>query len=153
MSGKTERLVKKILAYDKIGLDTCFFIYQLENNPTYSELCSVIMDLIENKKIEAVTSSMTLSELLIRPYKMNRIEKVFELDQAIRNIPNLSIIPIGEGEARLAAFFRAKKSLRLPDCLHLACTVSHEAKIFITNDHRFKSLKNPEIICLSDFVD
>lgn len=153
MNGKAEKLVKKIAGHTVIGLDACFFIYQLEDHPTYADLCSPILDLLEDGKVEAVTSSITLSEILAHPYKLHKIQEVFEIDQAIRNIPNLSIIPVDAGEARLAAYFRGKQSMRLPDCIHLACAVSREAEVFITNDHRLTPLGNIEVIYLSDFVD
>lgn len=150
--GKIDQLTKKLTTRAVVGLDACIFIYQFENHPTYAPLCSAVIGLIEDGKVEACTSAISLSEVLVKPMKLKRHEEVLLLDQAMHDIPHLSLIPIDSAIAKIAAHFRAQYSFRLPDCLHLASTFSTGATLFLTNDKRLKSNKALEVLCLSDYV-
>ncbi len=57
---------------ERIGLDTNLFIYFLEDHPRYGEWCASLFDLIERGHNPAVTSTVTLLELLVQPYRANR---------------------------------------------------------------------------------
>lgn len=103
-------------------------------------------------KIKAVTSCISVSEVLVKPMKLNRHEEVLLLDQAMHDIPHLSLIPIDSAVAKIAAHFRANYGFRLPDCLHLASNFSAGAPIFLINDKRLKSISALEVLCLSDYV-
>lgn len=151
--GKINLLTTALRAKGMVGLDACFFIYQFENHPKYARICSAIISLIEDGKIEAFTSTISLSEVLAKPIKLQRHEQVLLLDQAMHDIPHLSLIPIDSTVAKIAAHFRATYGFRLPDCLHLASTFSTGADLFLTNDNRLKSIKTPKVLCLSDYMD
>ena len=54
---------------ERIGLDTNLFIYFLEGHPRYGSWCASLFDLIERGHNPAVTSTITLLELLVQPYR------------------------------------------------------------------------------------
>ena len=53
------------LERQRIGLDTNVFIYFLEDHPRYGAWCASLFDLIERGLNPAVTSTVTLLELLV----------------------------------------------------------------------------------------
>jgi predicted nucleic acid-binding protein len=66
----------------RIGLDTNVFIYFLEGHPRYGAWCASLFDLIERGQNPAVTSTVTLLELLVQPYRDQQEElaqKIFAL--------------------------------------------------------------------------
>lgn len=149
---KVDKLRKKLSRYTTVGIDSCIFIYLFENHPLFAPVCAEIIDLLQDGKLEGFFAPIVLSEVLTAPMKSNQVEQVFQLDQTMRNIPNLFFAPIDPGEARLAGYFKATYNYKLPDCLHLASTVSAGAQLFITNDQQLKSIRTPEVLCLSDYV-
>lgn len=50
---------------DRVGLDTAPIIYFVENNPAYFAVCEAIFRLIEDAKVTAVTSYLTLTETIV----------------------------------------------------------------------------------------
>jgi len=63
----------------KIGLDTSIFIYQVEGHPKYVELTSAIFAWLESPSGRAVTSTVTMLELLVQPYRLSDFGRVNEL--------------------------------------------------------------------------
>jgi hypothetical protein len=69
---------------ERIGLDTnLFIIHFIENHPRYGSWCSSLFDLIEERGHNpAVTSILTMLELLVQPYRDQKEElaqKIFAL--------------------------------------------------------------------------
>ena len=52
----------------RIAVDTSVFIYQLEANPRYVGLTDPIFTWLERPDHSAVTSTITMTELLVQPY-------------------------------------------------------------------------------------
>jgi hypothetical protein len=72
-----------------ISLDTSVFIYFVERHPRYYDLCDAIFRSIEEKRIEAVTSTVTLIEILVQPYRMKKDDLVFKFYSMFSTYPNL----------------------------------------------------------------
>lgn len=53
--------------HERVGLDTNLFIYFLEDHPRYGAWCASLFDLIDRGRTPAVTSTVTLLELLVQP--------------------------------------------------------------------------------------
>jgi predicted nucleic acid-binding protein len=59
---------------ERIGIDTNIFIYFLEAHPRYGAWCASLFDRIERGHNPAVTSTVTLLELLVQPYRDQKEE-------------------------------------------------------------------------------
>ncbi|CAN5588639.1 hypothetical protein BH10CHL1_BH10CHL1_25330 [soil metagenome] len=57
-----------------VGLDTSVFIYHFEAHPQYLPLTTTILTSVESGKQRGVTSIITLMELTVQPWKLNRRE-------------------------------------------------------------------------------
>lgn len=65
------RLHALLAPHSRLSLDTSLFIfiYQLEANKRYLELADAAFSWIEKAGVTAVTSSITMTELLTKPYR------------------------------------------------------------------------------------
>ena len=52
-----------------VALDTSIFIYFIEEHPVYLPLVEPLFEAIDRGEIEAVTSSLTLLEVLVVPFR------------------------------------------------------------------------------------
>lgn len=133
-----------------VGLDTSPFIFYLEENPLYLDLCDEIFNVLERKEAEAVTSTISLIEVLVRPFSLENTKLVSEYRAFFTNIPNLTIVSLDESLAEKSAKLRAKYRIRTPDSIQIAAAIESGAPCFITNDEHFEKLSDEiEIIVLS----
>lgn len=136
-----------------VGLDTSIFIYYLESNPSYIPLTKIVFEAIEDGKFQAITSTITLMELTVHPWRLGNDNIAREYEAVLVNFPNLSIVDIDRNVARMAAQLRAKFNVLPADALQVAASLSAGAKIFLTNDKRLSSLQPMlDVLLLDDFV-
>jgi predicted nucleic acid-binding protein len=118
-------------------LDTSVFIYQLEANSRYLPLTDHIFSWLEKADSKAVTSTITMTELLVQPYRDSNEQRVDEFYGLLSTYPNLDWIAPHLEIADLAARFRALHRLRTPDALQAATAAYAGATGLITNDEAF----------------
>ncbi|MDP3758373.1 MAG: PIN domain-containing protein [Candidatus Daviesbacteria bacterium] len=132
-----------------IALDSNIFIYNLEQNSQYISSTDEIFNRLGLNKLKAVTSIISLTEILSYP-KTDSVVK--QITEDFYNTPNLKIIEVGQEVAVEAAEIRRDYGFKLPDAVQLATAVFVKAKAFVTNDHRLKSFKKLKIISLLDLA-
>lgn len=106
---------------------------------------------IDEGKIKAVTSELTLAEVLIKPMMDNNadLQKVYK--ETLRSSEGFSVMPINRQILIEAARLRAEsETLRLPDAIHLATASVHHCTFFLTYDKRLGTLPDFHIVILSD---
>lgn len=124
--------------HSRIGLDTCVFIYELEANPRYVALADVVFAWLEEPGHKAVTSTITMTELLVKPYRDSDEELVNGIYGLLSTYPNLEWIAPDLETADVAARFRARFGLRTPDALQAANAARLGVTGFVTNDAVFE---------------
>jgi predicted nucleic acid-binding protein len=146
-------LREKLTGAGVVGLDTSIFIYHLEFNPTYAPLTKIAFESLEKGKFKGVTSTITLMELTVLPWRMGHENVAREYEAVLVNFPNLSIVDVDRDAARLAAKLRADFNISPADALQVAASLQAGAKTFLTNDKRLTGLQTIiEILILDDFV-
>lgn len=134
--------------HTRIALDTSIFIYQLESNPRYVALTDAIFRWLGRPASRAVTSTITMTELLVQPYREGDEHRVDQFYALLSTFPNLEWIapdlPIADSAARI----RAAHRLRTPDALQAATAVHAGATALVTNDPAFKRVEKFETIVL-----
>ncbi|MEW6556381.1 MAG: PIN domain-containing protein [Elusimicrobiota bacterium] len=117
--------------------DTPLFIYLIEQKSNYEKVKNLRIKMIENKDI-FVTSTLTLGELLTKPFQMNRLD----LANQYRQLLTSKAVEMVEFDAKVAenyAKIRAKftrQEIAPPDAIQLACASAFGVDIFYTNDNR-----------------
>lgn len=136
----------------RIALDTSIFIYQLEANPRYFDLADSVFSWVERSGYQAVTSTITMTELLVPAYRdsdENRVDVFYGL---LSTYPNLRWVAPDLETADLAARMRALHRLRTPDALQAATAIRTQATAFITNDPVFARMEEFETAVLDQYL-
>ena len=135
-----------------VGLDTMVFIYHFEENQIYSPLTFSIFENLEKANFNAVTSILTLLEILVKPKKENNSLLVERYKLLLENFPNLQVKELNENIADIASSLRAKYSINTPDAIQIATSLEANADIFITNDTTLEKISEIKILLLSEML-
>jgi predicted nucleic acid-binding protein len=127
-------------------------MYQLEANPRYLPFADPIFAWLERADSRAVTSTITMTELLAQPYRDSDQRRVDEFYGLLSTYPNLEWIAPGLEIADLAARLRAVHRLRTPDAVQAATAVHAQATGLITNDAAFQRVGEFETLVLKGLL-
>lgn len=147
---ETSPLRKFLKKHSRIFIDTSIFIYFIEQHPRYQILCEPVFQALEVGKIKANTSSLSLMEILVQPYKKKADDLVLKFYALFTTYPNLNWIDLNLAIADIAAKLRADYRLKTPDAIQAASAVSSGVTGFLCNDTAFKRVKEFECFLLDD---
>lgn len=133
--------------YSLIGLDSNIFSYQFHKHPVFGPPAKEIFDALSLNKSQAITSIITLTEILSVKILHNKLK---DLEIQFFDTPNLLILDVNHKIALEAAKIRRDYGFRLPDAIQLATAIQAKAKVFITNDERLRKLKELKVILLKE---
>jgi predicted nucleic acid-binding protein len=147
-----ERLRAFLRRHRRIALDTSIFIYQTEPNPKYLAYTDPIFRWLEQPGSAAITSTITMTELLVLPYREGDEQRANDFYGLLSTYPNLDWIAPNLVIADLAARIRALHRLRTPDALQAATAVHTQSTGLITNDPVFQHVEGFETMVLDELV-
>ncbi|MFZ3263719.1 MAG: PIN domain-containing protein [Terriglobales bacterium] len=147
-----ERLRAFLRRHRRIALDTSVFIYQLESNPKYLAYTDPIFSWLERPESKSVTSTITMMELLVLPYREGDEQRANDFYGLLSTYPNLEWIAPNLEIADLAARIRALHRLQTPDALQAATAAYSQAAGLITNDPVFRRVEGFETLVLDQLV-
>lgn len=136
--------------HERIGIDTNVFIYFLGDHSRYGMWCSSLFDQIECGRNPAVTSTITLLELLVQPYRDQKEELAQKIFALAGTYPKLDWVPVTMDIADHGAQLRARYRLSTPDAIQLATAISHKTTRFYGNDRGLRRVKEIQCIILDD---
>lgn len=139
-----DNLTQRLEAHQVLGLDTSVFIYHLEANAKYLSLTRTVLQNIQSGRSQGVISTVTIMELTVQPWRMNRGDVARQYEVLLMNFPHLSVVEVSRDIARRAAQLRAKYNLRPADALQVATALVSGAEVWISNDKKLRRLE-PEI--------
>ncbi len=133
-----------------IFLDACIIIYWVEAaEPFYSKLAAQLRHVAEQYPEHMLTvSRLSLLECLVKPLR-EKDSKTLSLYQDFFESTELTIIEIDSAVVDIATKLRADFGVRTPDAIQAAsCLSTGERHIFLTNDKRFDSVSQLNILLL-----
>lgn len=139
-------------AHERIGLDTNIFIYFLQNHPRYGRWCASLFDRIERGHNPAVTSTVTLLELLVQPYREQKEELAQKIFALTSTYPKIEWAPVSLALADRAAELRARYRLSTPDAIQLATAIGRKATRFYGNDLSLRRVKEIDCLIVDDVI-
>src|SRR6266516_1723448 len=139
-----------LVKHRKIGIDTAVFIYQLEENPKYVELTQRIFAWLESPKARGITSTNTMLELLVHPYRDGDPERADHFYALLSTYPHLEWLPLTLTVADRAAHLRAEHNLRAPDAVQAATALIEKATGFVSNDYAFRKIAQLDVLTLDE---
>lgn len=125
-------------------------LYFIEQHPNHFILIQSIFNYIQREDIEIITSTLTLTELLVKPIQAENVYLQREYRNIVMNTQNISPIIINADIAINAAELRATYNLKTPDALHVATVIVSGANAFLTNDKGFKRIEEIAILILDE---
>lgn len=123
-----------------VALDSAIFIYFLEEHPDHLEALTPLFEAIDGGKLQAVTSAVTLLEVLVVPYRAGNSALAEKYETLLRRSRGLTLLELTLPLLRLAAQIRADTSIRTPGALQVAAGLSAGCSAFLTNDRRIPSV-------------
>jgi predicted nucleic acid-binding protein len=145
------RLLDGIRPGAVVALDTAPIIYFVEAHP---RLGPIVRPLFEERLAAginlAVTSVVTLAEVLVQPMAVGRSDLVDRFTSLLTSSRHLLSLDISAPVARRAAELRAKHRLRLPDAFQLAVALERGADCFVTNDRKLSVVTDLRVLVLED---
>ena len=144
-----ERFVE---SHRRVAIDTSPLIYWLEKHPRYFELSKHIFDLTESNRVQTVTSTLTLTEVLVLPYRKKDWENVHRIYVVLDNYPHLEWIPPTLEIAGQAARIRAAHNLKTPDAIQAATAILSGSTGFISNDPIFRRVPSLDVLILDEML-
>ena len=134
----------------KAFLDTNLFIYLIEENELYLKKVHKLLLFLDENGYEVITSTLTLGEILTKPYKDKRLDLVKSYKEFFQD---MELVELNSEIASLFAEIRATYSIKTPDAVQLASAVYAEADIFVSNDDRLSRFESDgcRVVLLSEF--
>jgi predicted nucleic acid-binding protein len=145
-----DRLGGFLARHRSIGVDTSPFIYHLQDHPRYRAATARLFKQIERGRPVAVTSTVTMVELLVHPFRENDTERVNGIFALLSHYPHLSWIEPSLAIAERAAFLRARHNFRTPDAIHVATAILSGATGLVTNDLALAKVTDLDVLVLDD---
>lgn len=135
-----------------VAFDSAIFIYFIERHPKYLPVVKPLFERIDRGELPAMTSSLTLMETLVVPYR-NGDRKLAQLyEEILTTGQGLKLVPLDPPVIRLAAKLRAAARVRTPDALQLAAALIGGCNAFLTNDNRLPQVPGLRVLSLDSFV-
>lgn len=136
-----------------VAIDTVVFVYFIEEHPRYLPLVAELFEAVDAGAIAAVTSTVTLLEVLVVPYRQGDLALGERYEALLGQSRGLRLAELGRPLLRAAAQLRAvHRGLRTPDALQLAAALAARATSFVTNDRDLPSIPGLPIVKLDDHL-
>ena len=136
----------------KICIDTAPVIYFIEENPKYRNVIHPVFVEIDLGNIEAITSTITLLEVLVHPLRVGNETLAGKYREILLFSEGLTTIEILHEISEIASRLRAKYSIRTPDAIQIAVGIRYGASKFLTNDPDLKKVSDIEVLVLDDYL-
>lgn len=134
----------------RLYIDTAPLIYYVEEHPSYIAKMDAIITWLEASSTAAVSSVITLTEILTLPLKLGNTTLEHQYRDILTNTGNLLLSPVTASIADYAAQLRARFNLRTPDALHIATALEAKCDAFLTNDAALKRVTEITILLLDE---
>ncbi len=119
-------------------LDTNIFLNVKNREETYFESSRQVLDAVDEGKLQAVVSVISIAELCSGYYSARDERGKKELIMHLLSSKGYTIINLDLGLADKAGRIRAETGLRLPDAIIVASGLARGASYIVTHDEEFK---------------
>jgi predicted nucleic acid-binding protein len=151
---KKAKFIADLKKLSRAGLDSSMAIYHLEDIEPYSELTEIAFAAIARGELVGVWSTITVTELLTKPFAAGQMDRVTACEHFIRSFSHTILSATTYAIAKEAARLRGHYHLRTPDALLLATALHEKADGFLTNDSRLRRVtaEGLTILMLDDYL-
>jgi predicted nucleic acid-binding protein len=136
----------------RVGLDTVAFIYFIEEHPDYLPLIQPLFEAADDRKLEIVTSALTLLEVLVVPYRAGDLTLSERYETLLTRARGITLVDIDRAQLRSTAQLRARYKVATPDAFQLAAALSYRCDTFVTNDRRLPTIPGLDMVQLRELL-
>ena len=140
------------LSVGPTALDTSAVIYFIEQEPRFVGLLRPLFIEADRGARTLVTSTMTLHEVLIVPFRTGNRVLAERYEQLLTRSRGVKLIDLTRDVLRAAAQLRAASGVKAPDAMQLAAALAGGCSNFVTNDRRLPTVAGLRVVQLSDYV-
>ena len=138
---------------EKVGLDSSVLIYYFNRQEPYFQHCLQLVRRIESGQLRGVISTVSEMEILVEPLAQRRVQLVNDIEDLLRRLAGLDVLPVDSALARRAAEVRAQTRLRSLDAMVAATALMAGCRYLVGNDREFANrIKGLGYIMLGDYV-
>lgn len=144
--------IVKELRGQRICLDTAPIIYFIEDHDKYRNMLRPVFLEIDSGNIEAMTSTITLLEVLVHPLRTGNEALAEKYREILLSSGGLTTFEIFHEISEIASKLRAKYSIRTPDAIQMGVGIRYGAAKFLTNDPSLRKVSEIKVIILDDYL-
>jgi predicted nucleic acid-binding protein len=134
------------------ALDTQIFIYFIEEDGRYLPLIKPLFEAIDRGNLLAVTSGLSLMEVLVVPYRSGNSALADRYESLLTHSRGLRFIEVDRRLLKVAAQLRATFKLKPPDASQVAAALVGDCQSFLTNDRRIRAIPGLKILQLKSYL-
>lgn len=135
-----------------VYLDANILIYVVEGLFGFGAVVYDITRAIAGSDFHAVTSELSLAEVLVVPFRTGNDEDEATYMTMLSGRETIRVQPVESGILLDAARVRAETGSRLPDAIHLATARATRCDVFLTNDIRLRAPADVTIVTLAELA-
>lgn len=135
----------------RVCIDTAPVIYFIEKHPKYLNLLHPLFIEVDSGNIDAITSTVTLLEVLVLPIKTNNVTLAGKYREILLYSEGFTTFEVLHEVSELSARLRAKYTIKTPDAIQIVTGILYGADQFLTNDPNLKKITDLEVLVLDDF--
>ena len=117
-----------------VYVDANILIYIVEGNKALASALNNIVEALDAGVLSAVTSELTLAEVLIGPLRTRDSATGDTYKAVLRSGKALRAIPVTSAVLERSAELRCNSTMSLPDAIHLATAELAGCRYFLTED-------------------
>lgn len=149
MATEAMNITDALKGVQRLFLDTAPVIYHVEGVAAYRPLTDLIFQEICDGTFEAVTSSVTLAECLVHPYRHNDMALAQQFRDVITAGVHTRYVGV-DNVAENAAELRARYNLSLTDAFQAASALAAGCEALLTNDAALKRVTELRVLVLGE---
>lgn len=134
----------------RIFWDTMLLVYLLEDHPAYVARVRSLLSRAHRRRDALFTSYLALGEIMAGVEKSTNPRAADSVRDALSEM-GFSFLPFDAGAVSPFSRLRARKRLKAPDAIHLACAASAGIDLYLTGDMQLLQLDVPGIQFIADF--
>ncbi len=136
----------------KVCIDTAPFIYFIEKHEKYLPVLKPFFTEISSGNIEAITSTITLLEVLVHPLRTGNTSLAEKYREILLYSEGLTTFEVLNDISEKASELRAKWAIKTPDAIQIASAIIHGANNFLTNDPVLQKIDSIQVLVLDDVM-
>jgi len=140
------------LGQGPVALDTAIFICLMERHPRFLEALKPLFGRVEDGRLRAFTSELTLMEVLVAPLRAGDAALAAKYEAILGHSRGLTLVPLDRDLLREAARVRATTGLKTPDAIQVAAARRAGCPVLLTNDRDYRSAEGLKVLQVRDYA-